>query len=129
MLDQERRDLGAGLLRARVLCCWENGKSPSPYTITRRFKELARAADLPEIDLHDVRHSYATTGRNAIIDWKALSKRIGHADVPFTMRQSVQSDLEADREVASVLADLIVGGLLVTEVDAQANKPGWPDET
>jgi hypothetical protein len=36
--------------------------------------------DLPEIDLHDVRHSYATAGRDAKIDWKALSKRIGHAD-------------------------------------------------
>jgi hypothetical protein len=31
--------------------------------------------DLPEIDLDDVRHSYATAGRDAKIDWKALSKR------------------------------------------------------
>jgi hypothetical protein len=31
--------------------------------------------------------------------------------------------LEADREVATILADLIVGGLLVTEVDAQADEP------
>jgi hypothetical protein len=34
----------------------------------------------------DVRHSYATAGRNAKIDWEALSKRIGHADVAFTMK-------------------------------------------
>jgi len=27
-----------------------------PGTITRRFKKLAAAAGLPEIDLHDVRH-------------------------------------------------------------------------
>jgi integrase len=70
---------------------------------------------------HDVRHSYATAGRNAKIDWKALSKRIGHADVAFTMKQYVQTDLEADRQVANTLAGLTVGGLLVTEVDAQAN--------
>ena len=74
--------------------------------------------------LHDVRHSYATAGRDAKIDWKALSKRIGHADVAFTMRQYVQTDLEADREVANTLADLIIGGLLVTEdteIDDQGN--------
>jgi len=66
-----------------VLFCWEDGRPPHPDTITRRFKKLAAAAGLPEIDLHDVRHSYATVGRNAKIDWKALSQRIGHSDVAF----------------------------------------------
>jgi hypothetical protein len=44
-----------------------------------------------------VRHAYATAGRNAKIDWKALSKRIGHADVAFIMKQHIQTDLEVDR--------------------------------
>jgi hypothetical protein len=61
-----------------------------------------------------VRHSYATAGRDARIDWKALSKRIGHADVAFTMKQCVQTDLEADRQVATTLAELILGGSLVS---------------
>jgi hypothetical protein len=69
--------------------CWEDGRSPHPDTITRRFKRLAASAGLSEIDLHDVRHSCTTAGRNAKIDWKALSKRIGHADVAFTVRQYV----------------------------------------
>jgi bacterioferritin (cytochrome b1) len=34
-----------------------------------------------------------------------------------TMKQYVQTDLEADREVANTLADLITDGLLVTDVD------------
>ena len=42
---------------------------------------------------------------------------IGHADVAFTMKQYVQTDLDADREVAKTLADLIIGGLLVTEIN------------
>jgi integrase len=121
-LDQERRDLGPDYHNGGWLFCWENGKPPHPDTITRRFKKLARQAGLPEIDLHDVRHSYATAGRNAKIDWKALSKRIGHADVAFTMKQYVQTDLEADREVANTLADLILGGLLITdEIGGQAS--------
>ena len=97
-----------------MLFCWEDGRPPHPDTITRRFKKLAAAAGLPAIELHDVRHSYATAGRDAKIDWKALSKRIGHADVAFTMRQYVQTDLEADRQVANTLAELIIGGSLAS---------------
>jgi hypothetical protein len=61
-----------------------------------------------------VRHSYATAGRDAKIGWKALSERIGHSDVGFTMRQYVQTDLEAHRHVATTLAELILGGLLTS---------------
>ena len=50
----------------------------------------------------------------AKINWKALSQRIGHADVTFTMKQYVQTDLEADRQVANTLADLILGGMLAS---------------
>ena len=63
MLDRERKEFGLDYQDHGVLFCWENGKPPHPDTITRRFKKLARAASLPEIDLHDVQHSYATAGR------------------------------------------------------------------
>jgi integrase len=113
-LDHERGDFGPDYVDSGLLFCWENGKPPHPDTITRRFKRLAASAKLPEIDLHDVRHSYATAGRDAKIDWKALSTRIGHADVAFTMKQYVQTDLAADRQVANTLAELILGGTLAS---------------
>jgi integrase len=114
MLDRERVEFGPDYYDHGLLFCWEDGRPPHPDTITRRFRKLAEAAGLPKINLHDVRHSYATAGRDARIDWKALSKRIGHADVAFTMKQYVQTDLEADRQVASTLAELILGGLLAS---------------
>lgn len=102
-------------------------QAPHPDTITRRFKRLAAAAGLPEIDLHDVRHSYATAGRDAKIDWKALSQRIGHADVAFMNKQYVQTDLEADRQVANTLAELISGGSL--SIRGPRDRPGCTDAT
>ena len=82
-----------------------------------------------------MRHSYATAGRDAKIDWKALSKRIGHADVAFTMKKYVQTDLEADRQVANTLAELIIGGALTSSVisdqergDQGATADGDPGE-
>jgi integrase len=113
-IGRERQELGPEYEDHGLLFCWENGKPPHPDTITRRFKRLSLRAGLPLIDLHDVRHSYATAGRDAKIDWKALSARIGHADVAFTMKQYVQTDLEADRQVANALAELIVGGSLAS---------------
>jgi len=48
---------------------------------------------------------------------------IGHADVAFTMKQHVQTDLEADRQVANTLAELIVGGALVsTQITGEADR-------
>jgi integrase len=114
MLERERAEFGPDYEDQGLLFCWETGRPPHPDTITRRFKKLAASAGLPEIDLHDVRHSYATAGRDAKIDWKALSKRIGHSDVAFTMKQYVQTDLEADRQVANTLAELIIGGSLAS---------------
>ena len=69
---------------------------------------LACAHERCHAELHDVRHGYATAGRNAKIDWKTLSKRIGQADVASTMKRYVQTELDADREVANTLADLIM---------------------
>jgi Phage integrase family len=114
MLDRERTEFGPDYRDSGLLFCWEDGRALHPDTITRRFKKLAASAGLPEIDLHDVRHSYATVGRDAKIDWKTLSRRIGHSDVAFTMRQYVQTDLEADRQVANTLAELIIGGSLAS---------------
>ena len=50
-LDQERRELGPDYHDHGVLFCWEDGRPPHPDTITRRFKQLAAAAGLPEIGL------------------------------------------------------------------------------
>jgi len=85
---------------------------------------VTTGSSAPKINLHDVRHSYAIVGRDAKIDWKPLSTRIGHSDIAFTMRQYVQTDLEADRQVANTLATLIIGGSLATfDVSTGANAP------
>jgi len=125
LLDQERAEFGPDYENHDLLFCWEDGTPPHPDTITRRFYQLTAAAGLPRINLHDVRHSYATAGRDARFDWKALSARIGHSDVAFTMKQYVQADLEADRQVANILAELIIGGSL-TSVDVTSGTCG-PD--
>lgn len=131
LLDAERAEFGPDYEDHGLLFCWEDGRPPHPDTITRRFHKLSASSGLPKINLHDVRHSYATAGREAKIDWKALSQRIGH--VAFTMKQYVQTDLEADRQVANTLAELIIGGSLAsvgisgaTDRGTAVASSGWP---
>jgi integrase len=111
MLDAEHAVAGEHYQDHGLLFCWEDGRPPHPDTITARFNRLADAAGLPRIRLHDVRHSYATAGRLARVDTKALSQRVGHASVSFTMETYMHGDLEADREVAHALASVILAGL------------------
>jgi integrase len=48
-------------------------------------EQHARAAGLPKIRLHDVRHSYATAALAAGIPAKIVSERLGHANIAITM--------------------------------------------
>ena len=73
-------------------------------------------------------HSYASAERDANIDWKALSERIGHSDVAFTMRQYVQTDLEVHRQAATALAGLILAGVVPAPEFSAARGDG-PDAT
>jgi len=110
-LDQERIEAGELYQDHGLLFCWEDGRPPHPDTITARFRRITNAAGLPPIKLHELRHTYATAGRRAKVDTKALSRRVGHASVSFTMETYMHDDLEADREVAEALASVILADL------------------
>ena len=110
MLGQERAEFGPDYPDHG--CC-AAGRTASLRIPTRTALSPARRdAGLPRINPCDVRHSYATVGRDAKIDWKALSTRIGHSDVAFTMRQYIETGLEADRQVANTLAALNLAAYL-----------------
>jgi len=111
LLEAEQTVVGEGYHDHGLLFCWEDGRPPHPDTITTRFNRIAAAAGLPRIRLHDVRHSYATAGRAAKVNTKALSRRVGHSSVSFTMATYMHGDAAADREVAHALAAVILADL------------------
>ena len=62
-----------------------DGSAPNPEAFSNLFAKLVRAAELPPIRLHDLRHSYATAALAAGVPVKVLSQRVGHADVGVTL--------------------------------------------
>jgi integrase len=73
------------------------------------FNRHRRAAGLPEIRFHDLRHTYATLSLAAGIPLKIVSQRLGHASIMVTadLYQHVTPQLEED--AAAKVAALILG--------------------
>ncbi|WP_239394739.1 site-specific integrase [Frankia sp. CiP3] len=91
-----------------LLFCWPDGSHIHPDTVTDWFQAHARAAGLPVIRLHDVRHSYATAALKAGVHPKVVSERLGHADVGFTLRTYSHVIPGMDAAAASLVAGLIL---------------------
>jgi Phage integrase family len=85
---------------------WPDGRPIHPQRLSTWFEQLARAAGLPRIRLHDVRHSYATA---AGIPAKVVSERLGHATIAITMDTYSQVLPGLDAEAAGTVARLILG--------------------
>lgn len=62
----------------------EDGSPMDPGFVTRRFASLCTAAKLPQIRLHDARHTAATMALEAGVDVKIVSERLGHANTGIT---------------------------------------------
>ncbi len=92
-----------------LLFCWPNGTHIHPDTVTDWFQAHARAAGLPVIRLHDVRHSYATAALKAGVHPKVVSERLGHADVAFTLKTYSHVIAGMDAAAAGIVADAIFG--------------------
>lgn len=103
---EERRLLGQD---SRLLFVWPDGRPLHPDTVTGLFKRHVKAAGLPAIRLHDVRHSYATAALRSGVSPKIISERLGHTNVAFTMQTYMHVIPGMDAEAANQIATLILG--------------------
>jgi integrase len=83
----DRLLMGAGWRNSdNLLVTIADGSAPNPEAFSNTFGKLVKAAGLPMIRLHDVRHSYATAALASGVPVKVVSQRIGHADVGVTLK-------------------------------------------
>jgi integrase len=80
------------------------GEPLHPDRVTKLFDQAVKAAGLPRIRLHDVRHSYATIGLLNGIHPKVMAERLGHADVMITL-QTYSHVLKGMQESAAELLE------------------------
>lgn len=69
----------------------------SPRTYDYRFKKLLDTCQIPHINYHALRHTFATRCIEAGVDVKSLSEILGHGDVSITLNTYVHSSMDLKR--------------------------------
>jgi integrase len=93
-----------GLVFAR-----EDGTPILPRSFSRAFAAHVKAAELPTIRLHDLRHMHATLALEAGIHPKVVSERLGHASVAITLDVYSHAVPARQEDAAAQVATLIPG--------------------
>lgn len=89
-----------------VFTTWD-GYLMHPDTFTSTFKDFLKRHSLPDIRLHDLRHTAATMLINSGLNIKSISSRLGHANATTTLNIYSHALLSADQQAADVMGSLI----------------------
>lgn len=84
-----------------------DGGRSSPATVQHGFERAVRAAGVPRLTPHGLRHSSATLLILGGVPLKVVSDRLGHATVAITADVYGHVTAEADRSAADRLSELL----------------------
>ena len=76
--------------------------------MSKAFRDQTKAAMLPPIPLHGLRHTYATLALASGINPRIVSGRLGHSTVALTLDVYSHVLPQADKEAAEKIAELLV---------------------
>lgn len=87
----------------------DDGHWQNPDWVGEQFRRHVRAARLPTLRLHDLRHTHATLLLQAGINPKIVSERLGHHSVAFTLDTYAHVMPGMQREAADTFAATVLG--------------------
>jgi integrase len=85
----------------------EHGEALHPWLVSRCFRRGVKEIMLPDIRLHDLRHTHATLALQAGIHPKVVSERLGHATVSITLDTYSHAIPAMQEEAAAKIAGLV----------------------
>jgi integrase len=90
-----------------LVFCREDGVPLWPRTFGREFALHVKAAGLPPIRLHDLRHTHATLALQAGVHPKVVQERLGHAKIGITLDTYSHAIPAMQADAAAKVAALI----------------------
>ena len=99
---QDKLRLGSAYQDNDLVTCHDDGTPAHPDALYRHFKVLLQELNLPDIRIHDLRHSYATALIDMELPLKAISKTLGHSSISITADIYCDS-LEKSRAAADIM--------------------------
>lgn len=91
---------GAGYNKLNLICCNQDGSPISPTTWNHSFKRLLKQNNLPDIRIHDLRHTNASLMLKHGVSMKVASERLGHTTIGITMDLYSHIDEEQQKDAA-----------------------------
>ena len=83
------------------------GSPISPRNFIRHFKQTLKSAGLPDIRMHDLRHSHASLLLASGVNPKLVQERLGHASITLTLDTYSHVIPSLQDEVARKMDDLM----------------------
>jgi integrase len=90
-----------------LVFCHEEGTPVHPDSFSDAFWRHVKAANLPRIRFHDLRHTHATLALAAGVHPKVISERLGHASVTITLDTYSHAIPALQETAASLVASLV----------------------
>ena len=112
---QERLAAGAEYDDQSLVFCTVLGKPIHPKTLSWYFGQAVTAAGLPQIRLHDLRHTHATLALKAGVHPRVVQERLGHANVGVTLDTYSHVSMPMQAEAARLVAGLITARIAGTD--------------
>lgn len=107
--SERRLALGPGWRDTGLVFTSLAGESVDPDSIGKTFARRVARARVSPIRFHDLRHSHCAHLVAANVNVKAVSARMGHASVAFTLDRYAHLMPEADQHAADAVASLVAG--------------------
>jgi len=104
---EERLAFGPGYQDGDLVFAREDGAPLQPDSFSHTFARHAKAAALPAIRFHDLRHTHATLALQAGVHPKVVSERLGHATVSITLDTYSHAIPAMQEEAAERVAALV----------------------
>lgn len=104
---RERLTLGPDYGSGEYVVSNEAGEPYNPAVLSRYWSDIATAAGVRHIRLHDARHTAATTMHLQGVPVAVIAAWIGHADASFTMKVYAHSQDDALKDAATVLGAVV----------------------
>lgn len=101
--DERKQLMGNYYILNDYVCTWQNGAVISPNYLTRTFKSVINKSNLPQIRLHDLRHSAASNLLDMGFSVVQVADWLGHSSSATTLNFYAHAEKRSKMDIANAL--------------------------
>lgn len=104
--DERKRIMGDYYIESDFLCTWPDGRVITPNYLTKTFHKTITKSTLPQVRLHDLRHSAATNLLEMGFNVSQVAEWLGHESPNTTLKFYGHAVKTSKVEMAAALDDV-----------------------